>query len=322
MDMPPLGEFSADRTTVTVVTPTRNRPGPLARALASAATQELPSNCALEVVVVDNSADANAKPLVEDFAASSAVPVRYRHHARPGVAGARNVGVAAAGGEWIAFLDDDEEACSGWLSALIRTAHATDADAVFGPIDAQPEAAGDADGALLRHFARSVDEADRGEITHLAAYLGTNNSMFHRRCLAGGHSFDVRLDGVGGEDSLLLQKMVRRGCRFAWAAHARVIEWVPPSRLNWAYVYRRKFLSGQIRIMVCRLLEPPRWSAIALWMAVGAVQAMLAGGLAAAASPLAPTRARRWRAVAWGGLGKMFWAPRFRAELYGRGHVS
>jgi glycosyltransferase involved in cell wall biosynthesis len=317
-----LARSSDVRTSIAVVTPTLNRPEPLRRALASVVRQELPAGCALELVVVDNSADANAKPTVEDFAASSAAPIRYRHLARPGVAGARNLGVATAEGEWIAFLDDDEEARPRWLCHLMETARLTDADAIFGPIAAEPEAGGDREAALLRHFARSFDEADQAEITHLAAYLGTNNSMFHRRCLADRETFDLRLDGVGGEDSLLLQTLGRRGCRFAWAAEAEVIEWVPSSRLRWGYIYRRKFLSGQIRTMVCRMLEPPRWGALALWMAVGAIQATLAGGLSAAMYPLAPRRSRTWRAVAWGGLGKIFWAPRFRAELYGRGHVS
>ena len=99
-------------------------------------------------------------------------------------------------------------------------------------------------------------------------------------------------------------------------------EWVPPKRLTWSYVHRRKFLSGQVRSFVYAMLAPPRRAPIALWMAVGAVQFALYGAAALAARPLDATRAARWRASAQGGLGKVLWMERFRPGLYGTGLVS
>ena len=56
------------------------------------------------------------------LAAEAPFPVRYVHEPAAGVANARNAALAAARGDLIAFLDDDEEAAPGWLAALIDDA--------------------------------------------------------------------------------------------------------------------------------------------------------------------------------------------------------
>jgi glycosyltransferase involved in cell wall biosynthesis len=308
-------------TTVTAVVPTLDHPGQLTRALGSLSAQRLPADTRLDIVVVDNSAAGTASRAVEALARCSPHRVRVVALPKPGVASARNRGVAEAGGQWIAFLDDDQEAGPDWVAQLLATAWSTGADAVFGPVEARsPDAIEESH--LANYFSRQMDVADGADVTRRAAFLGTGNSMFHRRCFAAAPPFAPALDGVGGEDSLLLQRLVRDGRVFAWSAEARVLEWVPHARWNWRYVYRRKFLSGQIRTMVQRMLEPPRWGAVVFWMGVGAVQAAAGGVLWAGAYPFAPTSARRWHGVARGGLGKVLWMRPFRPGLYGTGRVS
>jgi glycosyltransferase involved in cell wall biosynthesis len=302
---------------ISVVTPTRHRPLPLRRALASLAAQVMPVGVEAEIVVVDNSADGETAQALADEGGLKVV-----HEPRPGVAQARNAGLAAARGEWIAFLDDDEEAGPGWLAALTKVAAESGADAVFGPISARAEERDDI-GPFAPYFSRALGMADGADITRLSAYLGTNNSMFHRqRCLNGAATFDVSLNECGGEDSLLIERLRRSGKRFAYAARADVVEWAPARRLDWDYVTKRKFLSGQIRVFVQRMAAPHRWDRVALWMAVGAAQFLAAGAAALALAPVARARAQRWRAIAFGGLGKLFWQRGFRPALYGAGHVS
>ena len=154
--------------------------------------------------------------------------------------------------------------------------------------------------------------------------LGTNNSMFDRAaCLRRRENFDPSLNESGGEDSLAAAATGHGREALLFRAEAQVVEWAPPRRLTWAYVKKRKFLSGQIRVFVQDMARPGDVSAIARWMAAGAAQAAAfrrrcAGSARRSARP----RARKWRRRRFGGLGKIFWTRRFRLALYGRGLVS
>ena len=308
--------------TVSVVVPTLNRPAALKRALLSLLNQQLPAGVNLEVWVVDNSPDGTARPVVDQLAVQSTGPLNYINEPMPGVSSARNTGVRAAQGRWIAFLDDDEEACDTWIASLVAIILGSNADAVFGPVAA--EADGDDDiQPFARYFSRVIDRPPGSDITALAAYLGTNNSMFDTaRCLTEPTPFDLSLNSVGGEDSLLLQRLVIGGCRFAWAPQAAVTEWVPRARLNWAYVFKRKFLSGQIRVFVLHKLRPVRWLQIAWWMTVGLAQTAIGGVARLALRPFNGTGYFRASAMFYAGLGKVLWMPKFRPSLYGQGLVS
>ncbi len=95
---------------VSVVIPTRDRWPLLATTLASALGQD---GVALEVVVVDDGS-ATAAPAAAPFDDPRVRIVRNDRSL--GVAGARNRGIEAARGEWIAFLDDDDV----WAPAKLR----------------------------------------------------------------------------------------------------------------------------------------------------------------------------------------------------------
>ena len=85
---------------MSVVIPTRDRPRLLQRALASALRQV---GVVAEVVIVD---DGGSPPVA---LAPTGGRVRVlRKDRSEGVSAARNAGIAAARGEWVAFLDDDD----------------------------------------------------------------------------------------------------------------------------------------------------------------------------------------------------------------------
>ena len=307
---------------VTVVTPTLNRPGPLRRAGMSVLAQTGLAGRSVEWIVADNASDGGASRALDGLPAS-AIAFRVIRAADLGVASARNAGVAAASGDWVAFLDDDEEASPNWLSELLRVAEASGADAAFGPIVAQAES-GAPRGALHPYFERTLERSDGADISDCVARLGCNNSMFARaRCLAGAAPFDTRLNQSGGEDSLLLMQAAMDGRRFVYGAGAMVAEWVPDSRLNWSYVRRRRFLSGQIRVFTLTMTRPARWGAALKWMGIGAGQAFASLALASAFWAVRD-EAQRQRALAYcaSGLGKVLWRRGWRPKLYGEGHVS
>ena len=109
---PPMGpEFS-------VVIPTYNRLEVLSEVLQALEFQQEPPS--FEVVVVDDgSTDGTGDWLrSRTFRDAAAVLVQDNH----GPAAARNTGVAAASGRWVAFLGDDTVPSPGWLAAH-REAH-------------------------------------------------------------------------------------------------------------------------------------------------------------------------------------------------------
>lgn len=95
---------------VSVVVPTHNRAPLLPRALDSVLDQTL---APLEIIVVDDgSSDETANVIKEVYPS-----VRYLKQDNRGVSTARNRGIAAASGEWIALLDSDDTWLPGKLAA-------------------------------------------------------------------------------------------------------------------------------------------------------------------------------------------------------------
>ena len=90
--------------TVTAVIPTYRRAEDVARAVSSALKQTI---APLEVIVVDDEPSDATNLAVASVADER---VRYIAHERNrGLSAARNTAIMAAQGEWIAFLDDDDE---------------------------------------------------------------------------------------------------------------------------------------------------------------------------------------------------------------------
>jgi glycosyltransferase involved in cell wall biosynthesis len=94
---------------VSVVIPAHNRAGSIARAVSSVLAQTYPH---LEAIVVnDGSTDETAR-VVEECARTDTRIRLIGYSQNRGAQAARNLGIRAARGEWIAFLDSDDE----WLS--------------------------------------------------------------------------------------------------------------------------------------------------------------------------------------------------------------
>ena len=102
---------------VSVIVPTHNRVSLLSLTLLSVLRQE---GISLEVVVVDDGSTDDVRSAVEQL--GDARIRLLRHETRLGVSAARNVGVAAATGTWIAFLDDDDLWAPDKLVSQVRAA--------------------------------------------------------------------------------------------------------------------------------------------------------------------------------------------------------
>jgi glycosyltransferase involved in cell wall biosynthesis len=167
-------------TRVTVVIPTRDRPALLELTLRSALAQQ---QVELEVLVVDDGQTSATTELVGRMGDPRlrALP----NAGPPGVSGARNTGIAAAG-EWVAFLDDDDLWAPRKLVEQLDAAQTTRRAWVY---------AGDV----------TVDEHLR--VRSGAPPLGPDEVLaalrFHNAVPAGASNVLVRrdlLDAVGGFD--------------------------------------------------------------------------------------------------------------------------
>ncbi|MES2723906.1 MAG: glycosyltransferase family 2 protein [Pseudomonadota bacterium] len=301
---------------VSLIIPTQRRLDGLATAARSTFAQAGVDPATLELVVVDNDQVASAEALTRTLAAEAPFPVVYVHEPEPGVANARNAAMEQAQGEFIAFLDDDEEAPAGWLAALLDAQAKYDADVVFGPVRGRAPASVVKHRAYLEWFFSRVGDGPReGVIDH---YYGCGDSLVRRASLPDPKApFSAVRNHIGGEDDLLFGGMQATGARFAWAPEAWVWEDPVPSRLSLRYTIPRAFSYGQGPTSHCAARTPPDRLGVARWMVIGVGQAGVFG-LMAALQWL--TRSPRFaftldRAVR--GLGKTLWGGPFKIHFYG-----
>lgn len=107
---------------VSVIIPVRDAVSTLDGQLTALADQDYPGRW--EVVVADNGSTDRSRELARGWEAMLPNLRVVDASARRGSAFARNRGVAAAGGEFLAFCEADDEVDRGWLSALVDAAPA------------------------------------------------------------------------------------------------------------------------------------------------------------------------------------------------------
>jgi len=96
---------------VSIIIPTRNREKLLERALKSVLAQTYPN---FECLVIDDASSDNTGNLVKSFTDKRIRYIYNENHTN--ASAARNIGLRISGGEFIAFLDDDDE----WFPAKLE----------------------------------------------------------------------------------------------------------------------------------------------------------------------------------------------------------
>ena len=138
---------------VSVVIPAFNAAPTIERAIASACQQ---TEQRLEIIVVDDASSDRTPAVVAKLAEADARIRLLRQPANAGPAAARNRGIAAAKGDWIALLDADDSYLPERLAKLLELADRVGADMVADNIllcstDDQREGASMIPPALLSH---------------------------------------------------------------------------------------------------------------------------------------------------------------------------
>jgi GT2 family glycosyltransferase len=219
---------------VSVVVPTRNRAGLLRRTLHSICSQQ---TVEIEVIVVDD-ASTDGTP---DVARSADPRVRVVRRPEPsGVSAARNDGIAAARGHWVAFCDDDDVWAPEKLSAQLSAAQEAGAAWVYtGDVNVDDD---------LRVLSGSAPPGPGAVMATLGRWnplgSGGSNVVVRRDVLAGTGGFDPALKRT--EDWDLWLRLARIGPP-AWVCRPLV-----------AYRFHRMNIAAEVDSMVAEPRELAR----------------------------------------------------------------
>lgn len=199
---------------LSVVVVSAGRPEALKRCLLSL-SQQAQAGC--EVVVV---ADAEGRAAARALPVQGPLKLLAQHE--PNVSAARNAGIAAAGGDIIAFIDDDAVAEPVWSGAVLAAFTDSDLAAVTGPVlgrnGISPQWGPLAVNGLGQDFPLGPD----APITdgHARKLQGTNMA-FRRDALAQVGGFDEALHFYL-EDTDMALRIGKSGLRTAWVPQAVV----------------------------------------------------------------------------------------------------
>jgi succinoglycan biosynthesis protein ExoM len=198
-----------------------------------------------EVIVIDNDAERSAEPIVRQ-ANADGLEILYDVEPIQNIALARTRSLRYSRGEWIAFIDDDEEADPRWLLELWTFAHASRVDGVFGFVSRRFETA-------IPEWIRAaypVQERITGGLLRWWQ-TATGNALVRRSAMfALGELFNPAYGLTGGEDTDIFYRMEKRGAVFVALRSAVVYESITAEKARVAYLLRWFWSSGAITARV------------------------------------------------------------------------
>jgi glycosyltransferase involved in cell wall biosynthesis len=230
---------------VSAVVCTYNRAESLRDTLNSLKRQTLGPGLRLELVVVDNNSRDQTKDVVTESAYGTPYPIQYVVESRQGIAYARNRGLQAARGAYVAYVDDDAVAAPAWIDALVRCFEETGADLVGGKIEPlwlTPRPRWLVDDLMGPITAFDLGATRKRCASRREAFLTTNCAL--RAASAKRYGlFDVSLGRrgsrwVGGEDFDLFHRWLAQGASIFYEPGAVVQHKVSPERVTPAFYHR------------------------------------------------------------------------------------
>ena len=278
----------------TVIIPTYSRYQQLISCLDSLASLRYPADRCEAIVVIDGG-------LLEESEVravwQNCFPLQVVSQPRAGPAAARNTGAWIAGGEYLAFTDDDCRISAGWLEAIAKRLGDHPAYAVGGRtvnvLTNNPYAA-------ATHFLTSYMLQYHNTDPEDATFFSSNNLVFPAEGFREIGGFDASFSLPAGEDRELCDRWIRFGNKIAYAPeavvyHAHLLDFTSFCLQHYyygqgAYLYRKRQahkaddelrlepLRFYARLLSSPLSAPSTVNRLLLFMLIVLTQAANTGG--------------------------------------------
>lgn len=258
---------------ISVIICTYNRSALLEGSIRSIIGQDFPSN-EYEIVVVDNNSTDGTRAVVEGFASSSSVKIKYVFEGRQGLSNARNTGVRNASGEVIIFTDDDVEADGNWLKEYSTAFKDPEVYSAGGPLKPvwpgkRPEWLTDEFLGFLAvsEFAearRNGNEFKDGNDNPWGANMAFRKSVFEE---FGGFPEDLGRKGrllLSNEEILLCRRIREKGRRIVFVPGAVVHHKISSARLSKRWFCHRFYWQGRSDAVLGKALKAYPYSQLRL----------------------------------------------------------
>ncbi|HRK33111.1 MAG TPA: glycosyltransferase family A protein [Candidatus Hydrogenedentes bacterium] len=221
---------------ISVVVCTYNRSDLLRLAIHSLQRQVCDGTFTYEIIIVDDASTDDSPDVISELIQHSSVPIYCVRESGKGIAAARNAGLDAASGDWIAFFDDDQLADTRWLAELWLSREMSGALCISGSrtLNLPPE--------KLRNMSPFV-RLTLGEIpiesqprpSSRKDTICTGNVMMHRSVPDRVGQFDPALV-QGGEDTEFFMRVRKAAIDCFYTPHAVVSHMIPAYRLDEQYL--------------------------------------------------------------------------------------
>lgn len=196
---------------LSVIIPNRNRRNTLRRVLAALEEQTLPRDY-FEVIVVDDHSTDGTPDMLEEFGKSTPLDFTWLRGQGRGAGAARNMGLAAARGNYVVFLDADTIPKTDVLGLHLQwQVHFGSRVCILGRVS-MSEAVRTPEQGRIGDTETRFDHLPIAEL-EWQDYRAANTSMERSAALAAG-GFDETLPAA--EDTEFSSRLVRQGMRFIY----------------------------------------------------------------------------------------------------------
>lgn len=201
-----------------------------------------------EVLIADNGSTDNTRHIITRLLQDPEMTIfRTLYVPQVGLSHARNAGVAAARGEFVAFIDDDARAPVHWIEEACRIIRAEDPDIFGGPAyplfpDYKPE-------WFKESYAVRGEMGPSGTLKEDGFLIGTN--IFFRKSLIEEYGgFDPELGMRGNqiayhEETHLINRARAEGRKLWYSNELAVRDMIPDYKLNLPFVLYSKYRAGK-----------------------------------------------------------------------------